>query len=151
MKKTILCALLAASFAAPAIADNATLTINATVSGTCRFTTGAFTMNFGALDPAAAANQTQNTALTYKCTKNQAASSFSFDGNGTSPASVNITNGIDNIPVGLSWAVPATVGSGFGAGSTDISMTVTGNILGTSYANVSAGNYTKDVLVVVAP
>jgi spore coat protein U-like protein len=152
MKKTILCALLAASFAAPAIAaDTATLAVSATVSGTCRFTTGSFTMSFGALDPAAAANQTQNTALTYKCTKNQAATSFSFDGDATSPASVNITNGIDNIPVGLSWTVPATVGTGFGAGSTDISMTVTGDILGTDYANVSAGAYTRNVSVVVAP
>jgi len=151
MKKTILCALLAAAFAAPAIAgDTATLAVSATVSGTCKFTTASFAMNFGTLDPSAAANQNQSTALTYKCTKGQAATSFSFDTDASSPASVNITNGTDNIPVTLTWTVPATQGSGFGAGA-DISMTVNGAILGTDYANVSAGIYTKNVAVVVAP
>jgi len=152
MKKTILCALLAASFAAPAIAgDTATLAVSATVSGTCKFTTGTFTMAFGTLDPSAAANQTQTTALTYKCTKGQAATSFSFDTDATSPASVNITNGTDNIPVSLAWTVPVGLGTGFGVGSTAISMNVVGDILGTNYANVSAGAYTKNVSVVVAP
>ena len=150
MKKTILCALLAASFAAPAIADNATLTVNATVTGTCKFTTNTFTMNFGALDPAAAGNQSQNTALTYKCTKGQAATSFSFDTDSTSPAVVNITNGTDIIPVTLTWNNTAPVGTGFGAGA-PLSLTVNGAILGTDYVGVSAGAYTKDVAVVVAP
>src|SRR5262245_27541790 len=151
MKKTILCSLLAAAFAAPAIADNATLTINATVAGTCKFTTNSFTMNFGTLDAGAAADQSRTTALTYKCTKNQAATGFTFDLDGTSPATVNITNGIDNIPVQLSWSVPATAGSGFGAAVAPISMTVTGDILAADYVNVSAGPYTKNVSVVVAP
>jgi len=152
MKKTILCVLLAATFAAPAVAgDTATLAVSASVSGTCKFTTASFAMNFGALDPSAAANQNQSTALTYKCTKGQAATSFSFDTDATSPASINITNGTDNIPVALTWAVPATAGTGFGVGSTAISMTVNGAILATDYANVSAGAYTKNVAVVVAP
>jgi hypothetical protein len=152
MKKTILFALLAATFAAPAAAgDNAVLTVSATVSGTCKFTTGTFTMNFGTLDPSAVANQTQTTALSYKCTKGQAATSFSFDADATSPASVNITNGTDNIPVSLSWTAPAALGSGFGVGSAAITMNVTGDILGVDYASVSAGAYTKNVAVVVAP
>lgn len=152
MKSKLILALLAAAFAAPAAAgDTATLNVSATVSGTCKFTTGTFSMNFGALDPSAAANQTQTTGITYKCTKNTAATSFSFDADAVSPASVSITNGTDNIPVTLSWAAPATLGSGFGVGSTAITMTVTGDILGTDYANVSAGVYTKAVAVVVAP
>lgn len=152
MKKQLIIALLAASFAAPAIAgDTATLAVSATVSGTCKFTTGTFNMNFGTLDPSAAANQNQSTALSYKCTKNTAATSFSFDADATSPASVNITNGTDNIPVALSWTMPATLGSGFGVGSTAITMNVAGDILATDYANVSAGVYTKNVAVVVAP
>ena len=152
MRKHLLCALLAASFAAPAAAgDTATLAVSATVSGTCKFTTGTFNMNFGVLDPAAAANQSQSTGITYKCTKGTAASAFSLDGAAVSPTSVNITNGTDNIPVALSWTVPATQGSGFGAGSTAITMNVTGDIVGTNYANVSAGAYTKNVSVVVAP
>jgi hypothetical protein len=152
MKKQLICALLAATFAAPSVAgDTATLAVSAVVSGTCRFTTGTFNMNFGTLDPAVASNQTQNTALSYKCTKNAAATSFSFDGDAASPASVNITNGTDNIPVALSWTAPATQGSGFGAGSTAITMTVTGDILATDYENASAGNYTRNVAVVVAP
>jgi hypothetical protein len=152
MKKILLGAVIAAAFAAPAIAgDTATLAVSATVSGTCKFTTGTFNMSFGTLDPSIAAAQTQNTALTYKCTKGQAATSFSFDGDATTPASINITNGTDSIPVALSWTVPATLGSGFGVGSTAISMTVTGDILAANYANVSAGVYTKNVSVVVAP
>jgi spore coat protein U-like protein len=152
MKRNLIAALLAASFAAPAFAgDTATLAVTASVSGTCKFTTGTFNMNFGALDPASVSNQTQNTAVTYKCTKDTAPTSFSFDGATASPTSVNITNGTDNIPVSLSWTVPATLGSGFGAGSTAISMNVAGDILGTSYANVSAGAYSKNVAVIVAP
>ena len=152
IRHQLICTLLAAAFAAPAAAgDTATLAVTANVSGTCKFTTGSFTMNFGTLDPSAAANQAQATALTYKCTQGTAASSFSFDGAAVSPTSVSITNGTDNIPVALSWTVPATQGSGFGAGSSAISMNVTGNITGTNYANVSAGVYTKNVSVVVAP
>ncbi len=153
MKKQILGVLLAASFATGAVAgDTTTLAVSASVSGTCKFTSLSFNMNFGPpLDPSAAANQPQSTGLTYKCTKNQAATSFSFDGALVSPTSVNITNGTDNIPVALSWTVPATQGSGFGAGSTAVTVTVNGLILGTDYANVSAGAYTKSVAVVVAP
>jgi len=152
IKNPLIGMLLAAVFAAPAAAgDTATLAISANVNGTCKFTTGSFTMNFGVLDPSAAANQAQATALTYKCTSGTAASSFSFDGAAVSPTSVNITNGADNIPVALSWTVPATQGSGFGAGSSSITLNVTGNITGTNYANVSAGVYTKNVAVVVAP
>ena len=152
MKKILLCAVVAASFAAPAIAgDTATLAVSATVTGTCKFTTGTFNMNFGVLDPSAAANQSLTTGMSYKCTKGAPATSFSFDGAAVSPTSVNITNGTDNIPVALSWTVPATQGTGFGAGSTAITMNVTGDILGTNYANVSAGVYTKNVAVVVAP
>ena len=152
MKRKLILALLATAFVAPAVAgDTATLAVTATVSGTCKFTTGTFNMDFGTLDPSAAANQSQTTALTYKCTKGQAATSMSFDGAAVSPTSVNITNGTDNIPVSLSWTLPATSGSGFGAGSTAISMNVAGAILGSAYANVSAGVYTKNVNVVVAP
>jgi spore coat protein U-like protein len=152
MKKTILCALLAATFAAPAAAgDTANLTVTAVVTGTCKFSSAPFSMNFGTLDPVTPANQTQTAGISYKCTKGQAATSFSFDGATTSPTSVNITNGTDNIPVALSWTVPAGAGTGFGAGSTAITMNVTGDILGTNYANVSAGSYSKIVAVVVAP
>ena len=152
MKRHLLAALVAGTFAAPVFAgDTATLAVSATISSTCKFTTGSFTMNFGALDPSAAANQAQSTGITYKCTKGAAATSFSFDGAAVSPTSVNITNGTDIIPVALSWTVPASTGTGFGAGSTSISMTVNGSILGTNYANVSAGAYTKNVTVVVAP
>jgi spore coat protein U-like protein len=152
MKHTLLAAVLAATFAAPAVAgDTATLAVSATVAGTCRFTTGTFNLSFGALDPAAAANQTQGAGISYKCTKNAAATSFSFDGDAASPAAISITNGIDSIPVALSWTPPATLGTGFGAGSTAIAMAVTGDILATDYANVSAGSYSKNVAVVVAP
>src|SRR5262245_53517404 len=108
MKRNLILALLAAAFVSPAIAgDTATLAISATVSGTCKFTTGSFNMAFGTLDPVVASNQSKTTALTYKCTKGQAATSFSFDGVAVSPTSVNITNGTDNIPVSLSWTTPA--------------------------------------------
>ena len=153
MKKTLLCALLAATFAAPAIAgDSTNLTVSASVTGTCKFNTGPFTMTFAPLDPSVATNQNASTTLTYKCTKGQAATSFSFDTDAISPASVNITNvpSGDTIPVTLTWAVGAAVGLGFGAGA-DLSLTVNGAILGTDYANVSAGAYTKIVAVVVAP
>ena len=152
MKRKLILALAVAALAAPAAAgDTATLAVSAFVSGTCKFTTANFSMDFGTLDPSAAANQNQTTAITYKCTKNVAPSSMSFDGDTTSPASINITNGTDNIPVALTWTVPATAGSGFGASSTAISMNVGGQILAADYANVSGGNYTKNVAVVVAP
>ena len=152
VRNKLICAALAACFAAPAVAgDTATLAVTATISGTCKFTTGTFNMDFGTLDPSAVADQSQTTGISYKCTKNTAATSVSLDADATSPASVNITNGTDNIPVNLSWTLPATQGSGFGVGSTAITMNVTGDILGTSYANASAGVYTRNVAVVVAP
>lgn len=134
-----------------AATDSGSMTVSTSVSGTCKFTTATFAMNFGTLDPLNASDQTSKTALTLKCTKNVSASAFSFDGVATSPATIQITNGTNSIPVTLAWAAPVTAGSGFGPGSTSISMTVTGTILGANYAAAAAGTYTRNVTVVVGP
>ena len=163
MKKLVSITLLAASLASAGNAlagDTATLAISATVTGSCKFTTASFAMSFGTLDPAAAADVNRTTDLTYKCTKGTLASSFTFNdtvapASSTSPATVSITNSTDNIPVKLTWspasATPSPTGTGFGAGSSVITMTVTGDILGTDYASVSAGAYSRNVSVVIAP
>lgn len=151
MKKQLITVVLAACFAAPAIAgDTGVLAVSATVSGTCKFSSIA-PMAFGTIDPSAPGPLAQTANLLYKCTKNLAATSFSFDGDATSPASVNITNGTDNIPVALTWTTPVAAGTGFGAGSSDITMTVTGTMVAADYGNASAGLYTRNVNVVVAP
>jgi spore coat protein U-like protein len=139
-----------------ASADTQNLTVSATVTGVCQFTSAAQTLTFGSFDALTAAPIAgAGAAVTYKCTKNTVAATASA-GNGlhhtgTSRAMKNSGNA-DVIPYALNVAASGTTPDGFGAGSTNLALTITGSIaLASDYNNVSAGSYADTVQLTVTP
>jgi hypothetical protein len=124
-----------------------TVTVNATISGVCSFSTGTSTITFPAIDPSDTGEKTAATAgLTYKCT------------NGTTPASLTNLAGSHTL---ASTATPAdtmvytltssalTAGTGFAAAGTAI--TITAHIADTVYQVAPAhADYTGTVVLTFA-
>lgn len=135
---TALLALGTAAFAA----DTATITVTATVQGTCAFQSTAATMAFGIL-PVPAADTTADTALGVACsngtiwTITPATGAFSLAGNpaGTLPGS---------------YQVLTTTGTGTGP-LNFAPVTVRGTILAADYGVAPAGVYTGSFQVSVNP
>ena len=134
---------------ANAAPPNTTVSISATVIGTCKFLTGG-TMAFGNLDPSLATNV--NAALTqptFWCTKNATYTITDDDGlneNGTTHRLIGATNG-EFIPYSFNYT-----GSGTGAGPANtLTMNISGQILGTDYSGASQDTYSDTVTLTINP
>lgn len=121
-------------------AGTATLTVSATVSGTCSITGG--TLAFGALDPTNPVDIgpiASNGAVSVTCT----------NGTGyaiTDDAAANpLDNGTSTIPFSLAY-----VGAGVGTGAA-VPVAIDGSILGADYATATAGVYASTVTLTVNP
>jgi spore coat protein U-like protein len=149
-KAVVLGAIAAASTFASA-GDTQNLSVTATVTGLCKFSSAAQTFTFGTLDPSAAVlTNGSGASVTYKCTKGTAATSVSA-GNGLNfVGSRRMTNGTDFIPYTLTVAGGTQTGLGFSAGK-DLSLTLTGSVAAAAYQDVSSGNYADTVVLTVAP
>jgi len=130
-------------------ADN-TLTVQATVTGTCKFVTGTSTLNFGTLDQGLATDPTGTASPTFWCTKGSTYTATTGQGlNYSVKNRMSSLSTTDFIPYTLGLA-PAT-GSGSGK-TTPITLTVTGTILNADYVNVAAAaNYTDTVVITITP
>jgi spore coat protein U-like protein len=131
-------------------ADTNTLTVQASVLGTCRFSNPDSTLSFGALDPSVGADVSGSIPTTYWCTKGVtptfSANMGGNSGGGPTRQMVDIGSG-DLIPYSLTFA-----GSGTPAGpGSPLTLTITGNVLGTDYITKSAGGYTDTVLISLTP
>lgn len=130
-------------------ADTNTLTVQANIVGTCKFSTATSTLNFGALDPSSASDASASTTVNFWCTKN--ASYTVTDNNGSNYLAPNRRMkdaGTDYIPYGLTYS-PAT-GSGSGK-TTPITLTLTGTVVNANYVNAPVGNYSDTVILSIAP
>ena len=146
-----------AAFALPAAAaDTYSLSVTATVQGICKFTQAAgqtltFTNNVGGgIDPSLAGNATANATITYKCTSGTAPSSFTGVGANDTGGNHVVKNGTNS----MIYTVALTgggAGDGFGAGSTNKTLTVAGTIVPAQYQGAVAGTYTDTLTVTVAP
>jgi spore coat protein U-like protein len=130
-------------------ADTNTLTVQASVLGTCRFSSSTSTLSFGALDPSVGTDVSGSTTTNYWCTKGVTAlitPGFGEHRVGTTRQMIDIGSG-DLIPYSLTFA-----GSGTPAGpGSPLTLTITGNVLGTDYISKSAGGYSDTVLITLAP
>lgn len=133
-----------------AAADSQTLTVNASVSAVCKFSTVP-ALNFPAINPATvAAAVPGSTDVTYKCTK------------GTTPSSVaaTVADGVwamvDPSVTGSSLPFSLSVGSlgagnGFGGGAA-VTVTISGTIaLADAQAAMAGTGYTKAVSLAINP
>lgn len=144
--KALSAALLACSAGFAAAADTQNLTVTATVSAVCKFTSTAQTLNFGTLDPSVGGNAVGSGAtVQYKCTK------------GTSPTSVAVGTGIRGNNTMLNTANTDTIaysltaagggaGNGFGSGAA-LTVGLTSQVLAADYLTKSAGTYNDTVVL----
>ncbi len=154
MKKAIaLNALAAAGLMASAAvwADTNTLTVQASVTGTCKFNSAASTLPFPALDPSVGTDVNATQALlTYWCTKGQVASTSASNGANPSGTQRRMKGpgATDFIPYSLTLAGGAQTGQGK---STNLNLTLDGIVLGTDYINATAGVYSDTVTLTITP
>lgn len=135
-----------------AAADTLNMTVQASVVGTCKLVTVP-TLDFGTLDQVnAPAVNPAAVNVQYRCTKNTAPAGFTVGGSATGSYAGSLSNGTDNIAYSITWAAPATQGSGLGTTVTPVDVPLTGSMPGgANYQNVSAGAYTQSVAVVITP
>lgn len=140
MKKILVLAAAITLISSAAFAANsATLTVTASVQGTCTITGG--TLAFGALDPTTAPDVGPIAAsgVTVNCNNGTV---FTVTDNA---AGNDLTDGTSFIPFTLTHA-----GGGTGTGVAN-PYAISGSILGTDYATATAGVYASTVTLSVTP
>jgi hypothetical protein len=133
-------------------ADNATITVNATVTGVCKFFASSPVINLqntgtgSNIDPSSTTPATGSVAVTYRCS------------NGTTPAFVvpataTVTCGAcTGTPTMAPTMTYTSGGAGTGMGSgKDKTLTVNGQITQANFENAVAGIYTGTMVVNVTP
>jgi len=152
MKKVLMAVIavaLVAMAGAAMAADTTTVAVSATVVGTCKFTAGG-AIPFGNLDPSVGTNQTPAvTQPTFWCTKG---ASYTI----TDDLGLHVSAGIRRmVHASLSEYIPYSftyTAAGTGAGPASVlTMNIASTVLGTDYANASAGVYSDTVTLTIAP
>ena len=156
MKKSmtvfITLAVLAAGGAAWA-ADTNTLTVQASVTGSCKFVAATSALNFGALDPTIGVDVNGSTTTQFWCTKGLQTQVTLAAGLGLNPAGgirqMKDSASTDLIPYSLT---PPTLDTGTNQGPDfPRTLTISGTVLGANYAGKSEGNYSDTVLLTFTP
>jgi spore coat protein U-like protein len=133
-----------------AAADSNTLTVAASVTGTCRFSSGTSTLNFGALDQSSAADASATGNTQFWCTRNAtytvgANNGLYFD---TTRRMRHASENTEFIPYNLTFTPTAGTGSGK---TSPITLNLSGTITNANYVNAVAGNYADTVTLSITP
>lgn len=154
MKRLILMAMAvitAVMVSSAAMAAVNTMTVSASVTGTCRFSAATSTLAFGALDPSSAAPVAGAVNVNFWCTRGTAYSMADDDGLYDTGVDANrmqhAVNPAEYIPYSISYVA---AGTGLGATS-PITLTVTGAIANADYINALEGAYADTVVLTVTP
>lgn len=130
-------------------ADSTTVTVSATVSGTCKFLSGD-TMAFGSLDPSSGANVNATASPTFWCTKGTSYTITDNDGlhkSGTTHQMQHATTPTEFIPYSFNYT-----STGTGTGRTSpITLIINGTVNFVDYQNAAAGNYSDTVTLSITP
>jgi spore coat protein U-like protein len=127
----------------------ATLTVQATVAGNCKFNTASATMNFGTLDPANATDASGAASLQFWCTKS-ATYSITDDGGANKSGTQRRMKDAGTNYVNYSIGAYTATGTGNGKGS-PITLNLTGAVLNADYVNAAAGAYSDTVTFTITP
>ncbi len=136
-------AALSCSFASAA--DNYSMSVTASVTGTCVLGTTP-NLDFGPLNQVSGGLLTPSAIVTQSATAPIITVGGSLSGSYTG----GMTNGTDTITYTLGWTTPAATPLGFGA-ATPVNLTLLANLPAANYQNVSAGSYLDTVLISIAP
>ncbi|MCX7770916.1 MAG: spore coat U domain-containing protein [Proteobacteria bacterium] len=154
MKKLLLTVMVAVTLLATGsfvnAADTGTVNINATVVGTCKFTTNTANINV-TLDPSVSSNVTGNGSLAFWCTKNANYTVTDNDGQyETGPNLNRVFNSTANEYIPYTFTYTPTSGTGAGP-QNPITLNVSATFAYTDFQNASAGTYTDIVTITVNP
>ncbi|MHC1697416.1 MAG: spore coat protein U domain-containing protein [Geobacteraceae bacterium] len=130
--------------------DTNTLTVSASVTGSCAFSDATSTLAFGALDPAVGTDVSVSSSTTFWCTKGTGAVSFVDDGgqNFLTKRQMKDTVSGDLLPYDLSLTPDSLANNGPGSERT---LTISGTVLGNDYKNVTVGSYSDNVVITINP
>jgi spore coat protein U-like protein len=132
-------------------ADSNTLTVQASVVGTCKFYAPKTSLlDFGNLDPSIGNNVNGSTTTQFWCTKGVTTDAVSA-GNGSNYASGSrnmLGPGGDLIPYTLGVSKDATSNGGPLSPRT---LTISGSVAGSDYLSKSAGAYSDTVVLTIIP
>jgi len=156
MSKMVIQGVLAAALAAVtsvgfAAQEARTLSVTATIPGTCVLITSG-PMAFGTLDVGATTNETHTVTATYKCATGLTVSSFQVGPSTTGTfagAMVGLTpTNTDTIPYVINWTPPAPyAGQGFAV--TGQQVILTGTILNSDYISKKPDSYAHSVVLAI--
>ena len=147
--KKLIAALAAVLMSANAFAgDNHSVTINGSVSGTCKFNAPTSTVNL-TLDPTASSTVTQSASVLYRCTKGTAPTFGLASGSTSSATGGNLVNGAESIPYTFSSTAGGS-GTGMGAGN-DKTLSVSVSVNQANAANVTPQVYTDSIAITLTP
>jgi len=152
MTVLIALAVLAAGGAAWAV-DTNTLTVTASVSGTCKFSAATSALNFGALDPANPVAVNVSASPQFWCTKGVATDLITANLGNNAVAGVRqmkdtAVGGTDLIPYSLTLAPDGNPNAGPASPRT---LTIAGNIAANSYSGLTASTYSDTVTLDINP
>jgi len=149
--KILAASLIAAGLSFNAMADTATLTVNANVTGVCKFQAAGATLTIlqagNPIDPSVNTAASGSTTIDYKCTKGVAPAFSAGNGNNFTTGR-RVTNGTDYMLYSLTLTPPG-VGTGFAAAAQQLA--IAGGIAVVDFQAVSAGAYTDSVVLTVTP
>ena len=138
-----------------AFGDTGTLAVTATVlsKSQCKFDTKASTLNFGALDPAVAADVNATTSVGYVCRGSAPVAAFLFtDDNGqnsSGPGARRMRHAVapEFLPYGLAFSpVSGTI-----LKNAPGTLTISGTVRWADFRGSMAGAYTDSVVVSILP
>ena len=133
---------------AAAAGDNHSVTVNATVSGTCKFNAASSTVSL-TLDPTASTTATQGASILYRCTKGTSPAFSLASGSTSSATGGNLVNGAESIAYTFS-STSGGAGSGMGAGN-DKTLGLSVSVNQANAANVTPAVYTDSIAITLTP
>jgi spore coat protein U-like protein len=157
MRPRLLTAALAACLALPCAADNASITVSATVlsKNNCKFTSnGALAINIPLIDPSGSATASGSVATSFKCGGASSSVSYSVtasDGSHSTGPGLRRLRHLTTTTEFLDYTLAITPSSGLAAKNAVVDVQVTASIAAAAYQNARAGSYSDTVVLTVAP
>ena len=124
-------------------ADTQAVTINASITSVCKFTTQTQTVNFGAIDPSATVEQTAPLSVSYKCTNGAAAPTIAIAN------IIALTKNAETMSFTVDAFSATTAGLGFAAAASTVNTTI--RIAPAQFQSKTAGAYVGSLSVTINP
>jgi hypothetical protein len=132
-------------------ADSNTLTVQASVRGTCKFSSTTSILGFGTLDPSVGTDVNGSTTVQFWCTKGVTTDSITAsNGNNFAGGKRGMMDTVSSEVIPYTLALDPGISPNAGP-SSPRTLTITGSVLGADYTAKSAGDYSDSVTLSINP